>query len=62
MTNYYEELMPIKTYEEDYLKYYIKENLHIFDKLNTIIKKGKPIQRQALLKNLIIYAKDSLFK
>ena len=62
MTNYYEELMPIKTYEEDYLKYYIKESLPLFDKLNTIIKKGKPIQRQALLKNLIIYEKDSLFK
>ena len=62
MTNYYEELMPIKTDGEDYLKYYIKESLPLFDKLNTIIKKGKPIQRQALLKNLIIYEKDSLFK
>ena len=62
MTNYYEELMPIKTDEEDYLKYYFKESTPLFDKLNTIIKKGKPIQRQALLKNLIIYEKDSLFK
>ena len=62
MTNYYEELMPIKTNEEDYLKYYFKESIPLFDKLNTIIKKGKPIQRQALLKNLIIYEKDSLFK
>ena len=62
MTNYYEELMPIKSDEEDYLKYYFKESTPLFDKLNTTIKKGKPIQRQALLKNLIIYEKESLFK
>ena len=43
MTNYYEELMPIKTDGEDYLKYYIKESLPIFDKLNTIIKKGESL-------------------
>ena len=62
MTNYYEEYMPIITDEEEYLKYYIDESTPIFDKLNNIIKKGQPIQRQALLKNLIIYEKESLFK
>ena len=62
MTNYYEEIMPIIKDEEDYLKYYIDESTPIFDKLNNIIKKGQPIQRQALLKNLIIYEKEDLFK
>ena len=62
MTNYYEEIMPITKDEDDYLKYYFDESTPIFDKLNTIIKKGQPIQRQALLKNLIIYEKESLFK
>ena len=62
MTNYYEEIMPIIKDEDDYLKYYFDESTPIFDKLNTIIKKGQPIQRQALLKNLIIYEKESLFK
>ena len=62
MTNYYEEIMPIIKDEDDYLKYYFDESTPIFDKLNNIIKKGQPIQRQALLKNLIIYEKESLFK
>ena len=62
MTNYYEEIMPVIKDEDDYLKYYFDESTPIFDKLNTIIKKGQPIQRQALLKNLIIYEKESLFK
>ena len=62
MTNYYEEIMPIIKDEDDYLKYYFDESTPIYDKLNNIIKKGQPIQRQALLKNLIIYEKESLFK
>ena len=62
MTNYYEEYMPIVTDEEDYLKYYYEESTPLYDKLNNIIKKGQPIQRQALLKNLIIYEKETLFK
>ena len=62
MTNYYEEIMPLKTDGEDYLKYYLDDNISISDKLNIIIKKGYPIQRQALLKNLIIYIKEPIFK
>ena len=62
MTNYYEEIMPLKTNEDEYLKYYIEDNISISDKLNLIIKKGHPIQRQVLLKNLIIYIKEPLFK
>ena len=62
MTNYYEETMPLNTNEEEYKKYYFEESLPIFDKLNTIIKKGQPFQRQALIKNLLIYEKENLFK
>ena len=62
MCNYYEETMPLFTNEEEYLKYYYDESLAIIDKLNSIIKKGQPFQRQALLKNLIIYEKESFFK
>ena len=62
MCNYYEETMPLFTNEEEYLKYYLDESLPIFDKLNIIIKKGQPFQRQALLKNLLIYEKESFFK
>ena len=62
MTNYYEETMPLFTNEEEYKKYYFEEKLPIFDKLNTIIKKGQPFQRQALIKSLLIYEKEPLFK
>ena len=62
MSNYYEDTMPLLTNENDYLKYFIDESLPLFDKLNIIIKKGQPIQRQALLNNLNIYIKSSLFK
>ena len=34
MTNYYEEIMPLKTNEDEYLKYYIEDNISISDKLN----------------------------
>ena len=61
MSNYYEDIMPISTNEDEYLKYYIDESLSAFDKLNSIIKKGEPFQRQALISNLNAYAKDSLF-
>ncbi len=62
MSNYYEEIMPLFTNKDEYLKYYFEESLPIFDKLNTIIKKGQPFQRQALIKNLIVYEKEPLFK
>ena len=62
MCNYYEETMPLFTNEEEYLKYYYDDSLPIIDKLNSIIKKGQPFQRQALLKNLLIYEKEPFFK
>jgi hypothetical protein len=62
MCNYYEETMPLITNEEEYLKYYYEESLPIFDKLNSIIKKGQPFQRQSLLKNLLVYVKEPFFK
>ena len=62
MSFYYEDTMPLVTNENDYLKYYIDETLPLFDKLNIIIKKGQPFQRQALLNNLSIYITSSLLK
>ena len=62
MSFYYEDTMPLVTNENDYLKYYIDETLPLFDKLNIIIKKGQPFQRQALLNNLNIYINSSLLK
>ena len=62
MSFYYEDTMPLVTNENDYLKYYIDETLPLFDKLNIIIKKGQPFQRQALLNNLNIYITSSLLK
>ena len=62
MLNYYEETMPLETDEDEYKKYLIDESLPLFDKLNLIIKKGFPIQRQALLNSLNIYIDNSLFK
>ena len=61
MSNYYEDIMPISTNEDEYLKYYTDESLSLFEKLNLIIKKGEPFQRQALITNLNVYAKDTLF-
>ena len=54
MSNYYEESMPVETDNEDYLKYYLDDTLSLFQQLNTIIKKGEPFQRQALLFKLNI--------
>ena len=54
--------MPLETDEDEYKKYLIDESLPLFDKLNIIIKKGFPIQRQALLNSLNIYIDNSLFK
>ena len=62
MFNYYEDTMPLLTNQDEYLKYYFDETLPTFDKLNIIIKKGESFQRQALMKNLIVYVKESLFK
>ena len=54
--------MPLVTDEDEYKKYLIDESLPLFDKLNIIIKKGFPVQRQALLNSLNIYINNSLFK
>ena len=56
-----EDIMPLTTNQEDYLKDYIEESLPLFDKINTIIKKGNSSQRQALINNLISYVHESLF-
>ena len=50
-----------EVYKEQ-IKCYFEESLPTFDKLNIIIKKGQPFQRQALIKNLIVYVKESFFK
>ena len=62
MSNYYEETMPLETDNDDYLKYYLDESLPLVQKLNIIIKKGEPMQRQALLNKLNIYQSTDLFK
>ena len=62
MSNYYEETMPIEINKDEYLKYYFDESLPLFDRLNTIIKKGQPFQKQALLSKLKIYQSHSFFK
>ena len=62
MLNYYEETMPLETDEDEYKKYLIDEELPLFDKLNVIIKKGYPVQRQALINSLNIYINETLFK
>ena len=56
-----EDIMPLVTNQDDYLKYYIDESLPLFDKINTIIKKGESLQHQALINNLNSYSHDSLF-
>ena len=61
MSNYYEDIMPTTTNKDEYLKYYTDESLSMFDKLNLIVKKGEPFQRQALINNLNAYVQDSLF-
>ena len=62
MANYYEDTMPLLTNKDEYLKYYLDESLPMFDKLNILMKKGQPFQRQALINNLNAYVNDSLFK
>ena len=62
MSNYYEETIPLEINLDEYLKYYFDESLPLFDKLNNIIKKGQPFQKQALLSKLNLYQSNSLFK
>ena len=45
--------MPLVTNQDDYLKFYIDESLPLFDKINTIIKKGESMQLQTLINNLL---------
>ena len=56
-----EDIMPLISNQEDYLKDYIDESLPLFDKINLIIKKGTSTQRQALINNLNSYVHESLF-
>ena len=58
----YEETMPLETDNDEYLKYYFEEELPLFQKLNTIIKKGEPFQKQALLSKLNLFQTSNLFK
>ena len=61
--SYYEESMPkSSTNEDEYLKYFVDDSLNLFDKINNVIKKGEPFQRQALLNNLYLLTDNSLFK
>ena len=63
MSNYYEETIPPETNIDKYLQYYFDESLLLFDKLNIIVKKGQPFQKQALLSKLNLYqSNSSLFK
>ena len=54
MSNYYEETMPLEEDNNDYLKYYLDDDLPLFQQLNCIVKKGEPFQKQALLSKLNI--------
>lgn len=54
--------MPLETDNDDYLKYFFDESIPLFQRLNTIIKKGDPIQKQALLSKLVLYQSTDLFK
>lgn len=51
----YEEPMPVANNSQDFSLYFMDEALSDFDKLNYIIKKGKPFQHQALISNLSVY-------
>lgn len=57
----YEEPMPIANNSQDFSLYFIDEALSDFDKLNYIIKKGKPFQHQALISNLSLYFTNANF-
>ena len=61
MTNYYEETMPEIINKDEYLNYYIDESLPLINRLKTILQKGEPIQKQALISKLSIYKTTSLF-
>ena len=62
MSNYYEETMPLEEDNNDYLKYYLDDDLPLFQQLNCIVKKGEPFQKQALLSKLNIIQTDEIFK
>lgn len=63
MEIYLQESMPTDLPTKDYSIYFIPEHLSDFEKLNHIIKKGKPFQHQALLTNIHQYLPNtSLFQ
>ena len=61
-TNYYEETMPSESNDEEYLQYLYDEEIPLFQRLTTIIKKGEPFQRQALLSKLNLIQSSGNFK
>ena len=61
-TNYYEETMPSESNDEEYLQYLYDEEIPLFQRLTTIIKKGEPFQRQALLSKLNLIQLSGNFK
>ena len=61
-TNYYEETMPLESNDEDYLLYLYDEDTPLIQRLNTIIRKGEPFQRQALLSKLNLIQTSNNFK
>ncbi len=61
-TNYYEETMPLESNDEDYLLYLYDEDTPLIQRLTTIIRKGEPFQRQALLSKLNLIQTSNNFK
>lgn len=49
MSNYYEETMPLETDNDDYLKYFFDESIPLFQRLNTIIKKGRSYSKTSFI-------------
>ena len=62
MANYYEETMPLETNDDDYLQYFYDETIPLFQRLNSVIKRGEPFQRQALLSKLNLFQSKDIFK
>ena len=62
MSTYYEETMPLDINKDEYLQFYLDESLSLSEKINSIIKKGKPFQKQALMSKLNILQTEQIFQ
>ena len=62
MSNIYEETMPLESNSDEYLLYLYDEEIPLFQRLTTIIKKGESFQRQALLSKLNLIQTSENFK